>query len=121
MAAAAAVRLDLAFLEGKKPADVWRPATTAWIRANVPASALVQSYREGAVMLLTERRALPMFDDLPRDRWLTAARRYGVGYIVLDSATVIRDLAWLFRHEGVEEVYRNGEEDTLILRVAARP
>lgn len=117
LAAAAAVRLDVAFLRGRRLEAVWRPATMAWIGDNVPVGTRVLSYREGAVMLLARRPALPMFDGLPRDRWPVAARHYQVGYVLLESAATMRKLEWLSRSPGVQEVYRNRDEETLVLKL----
>jgi len=115
LAAAAALRLDVSLLAGRKAEAAWSPDTMAWIRENTPASARLQSTHEGAVMLLAEREALPMFAGAPAD-WLAEARHYGVGYILLDASASPAAKA-AARSPGAAEVYRNAAEGTSVLKL----
>jgi len=117
LAAAAAVRPDIFLLKGERPAAIWRPATMAWINRNVPESSRLMAPREGAVMLLSGRRALPMTSGMTVNQWLAEIRSYHVEYLFLESSQMMRKMAWLTQSQGANEVYRNLDEDTFVLRL----
>lgn len=88
------------------------PKTMLWLEENVPPSAGVESSYEAAVMLLAQRRALPLPAQVPDFRhWRQDCLARGVGFLALtpqDEARLAPALA------GFQEVYRDRDEGSAV-------
>lgn len=130
--AAPALRLDLALAApGLSGPARFQPATMAWLRANTPANARVQSLEQRTVALLSGRGAgLPDPQAGERDAWLayTLSERFDFVHVVSTFApggffpAPIRRLAekmdpWARSTPYLREVFRGGNEGATLFRV----
>jgi hypothetical protein len=131
--AAASLRIDaLCALNGLDAEARFEPETMDWIRANVPASARLESVKDYTVALLTGHPCSAQPIVARAGDWLLLAERDKVDYLHLqlprpNDEFGVADLPpayqpflarWLGARKETTEVYRNLAEGALIFRVA---
>ena len=130
--AAPALPLDWALAApGLKGPGRFQPATMAWLAANVPPDARIQTLEPQTVGLLTGRDAeLPDFGAGERDAWLAEALDRRVSYVHVVSSfpaggfftpamrrVVVRSESWCRSTPYAREVYRDAAEGTAVFRI----
>jgi hypothetical protein len=109
----------------------FEPRTMAWLHANVPPSARLESVRDYTVALLTEHPCYPQYIVPHAGQWLEHARRDGVDYLhlqlplpgdafpvaTINPAYQPAFARWLLSRPEATEVFRDEEEGALVFRI----
>ena len=117
-------------LNGMDAEPQFEPETMAWIRANVPASARLESVTDYTVALLTGHPCSPQAIVVHAGEWLVLAERNKIDYLHLQLPRPNDEFAgglpdayqpffarWLGGTKEAKEVYRDFDEGAMIFRI----